>query len=131
MVRSATYRASKYDSKLVGDVIKNRIDAQRDSMVSQATSKFSELAAVETDVKQLMETWGLNVILVPSFMAFGRQCYKITNKHSGDIAHDEICLRLVDWRTRLIAVGMDENDADFYLGSISEDIFSVNVWDCT
>jgi hypothetical protein len=131
MVRSATYRASKYDAKIVGDVVKNRIDAQRDSMVAQETTQFANMAALEGQVKQLLETWGINVILVPSYMAFMRQCYKITSKHSGAIAHDEVCLRLVDWRTRLAAVGVDENDADFYLGTIAEDIFNVNVWDCT
>jgi len=131
MVRSATFRISKYDSKMVGDVVKNRIDAQRDSMVSQETTQFANMAQVETDTKQLCETWGVNVILVPSFMAFARQCYKITRKHSGDIAHDEICLREVDWATRLVAVGMTAGTADFYLGTIAEDVFSVNIWDCT
>ena len=131
MVRSSAFRASKYDAKLVGDVIKNRIDAQRDSMVAQETVQFGNMVGIETSTKQLLETWGLNVILVPSFLAFARQCYKITKKHSGDIAHDEICLRLVDWSTRLVAVGVAVGDADFYLATISEDVFSVNVWDCT
>lgn len=131
MVRSAAYRSSKYDSKIVGDVIKNRIDAQRESMVSQATAKFGDLAGIETSTKQLVETWGLNVILVPSFLAFARQCYKITQKHSGDIAHDEICIREVDWATRLVAVGLTAGNADFYLATIAEDVFSVNIWDCT
>ena len=131
MVRSSTYRTSKYDSKMVGDVVKNRIDAQRDSMVAQETTHFADLASMEAQVKQLLETWGLNVLLVPGFLAFARQCYKITNKHSGDIAHDEICLREVDWRTRFVAVGMAEGDADFYLATIAEDVFSVNIWDCT
>jgi hypothetical protein len=131
MVRSAAYRASKYDSKMVGDVVKNRIDAQRDSMVAQETTQFSNLAQVESDTKQLCETWGINVILVPSMLAFARQCYKITKKHSGDIAHDEICLREVDWETRLAAAGMSAGTAAFYLATISEDVFSVSIDDCT
>jgi len=36
MVRSAGYRVSKYSAKMVGDVVKNRFDAQHDSMVEQS-----------------------------------------------------------------------------------------------
>lgn len=131
MVRSSAYRISKYDAKMVGDVVKNRIDAQRDSMVAQETTQFGNLVQIESDTKQLCETWGVNVILVPSFLAFARQCYKITRKHSGDIAHDEICIREVDWETRLVAVGMLSGTAAFYLSTIAMDVFSVNIDDCT
>jgi len=131
MVRSSTYRSSKYSSKIVGDVIKNRIDAQRDSMVAQEGTQFGNLEGIETATKQLLETWGVGIILVPSFLAYSRECYGICRKHSGDIAHDEICIALAKWRTRLVNAGLAEATMDFYLGTIAEDIHSVNVWDCT
>ena len=74
MVRSSTYRQSKYDAKMVGDVVKNRIDAQRDSMVQQVTTQFANLAALETAGKNLLVGWGIATPLIPSYLAFVRQC---------------------------------------------------------
>jgi len=123
MVRSSAYRSTKYSAKIVGDVIKNRIDAQRDSMVEQATTQFGNLVAIEEQVKALLTNWGVNVTLVPFYLAFARQCYKITRKHSGDIAHDEICIRHDDWAAR--------NLTSFYLQTIAMDVFTVDIADCT
>lgn len=123
MVRSAAYRASKYSAKIVGDVIKNRIDAQRDSMVEQETAIFGDLVAIEEATKALLTGWGVNVTLVPFYLAFARQCYKITRKHSGDIAHDEICIRHDDWVARLLT--------SWYLQTIAMDVFTVDISDCT
>lgn len=131
MVRSSVYRTSKYSAKLVGDVIKNRIDAQRDDMVAQVSTQFGNLQGIEESVKTLLEGWGVGTIMVPWYMAFGRECYGITRKHSGDIAHDEVCIALQKWTTRFTDAGLTEADVEFYLGTIAMDVFTVNVWDCT
>lgn len=123
MVRSATYRTSKYSSKMVGDVVKNRIDAQRDSMVEQATNRFADLAAAETATKQMLEGWGLSTVLIPFYLSFARQCYSITQKHSGAVAVEEICIRANAWETR----GLDI----YYLQEIALDVFSVDITSCT
>lgn len=131
MVRDSAYRASKYASKLVGDVIKNRIDAQRDSMVAQATAQFGNLQGVEESVKTLLEGWGVGAIMVPWYMAFARECYGITRKHHGEIAHDEICIALAKWTSRFTDAGLAEGTVEYYLATIAEDCFTVLVWDCT
>lgn len=123
MVRSATYRTSKYASKIVGDVIKNRIDAQKDSMVEQETNRFAEIVAAEEATKNLLVGWGLSTILVPWYLSFARQCYSITNKHAGAIAVEEICIRANAWETR----GLDI----YYLQEIALDVFSVDITSCT
>ena len=123
MVRSSTYRTSKYAAKIVGDVIKNRIDAQKDSMVEQVTNRFADMEAMETATKNLMVGWGLSVIYLPSYYAFARQCYKITNNHAGAIAHDEICIAHDKWESR----GLNS----YYLQVIAMDVFSVDIADCT
>ena len=123
MVRSATYRTSKYSAKIVGDVVKNRIDAQKDSMVEQETNRFAEIVAAEEATKNLLVGWGVSTIYVPFYLSFCRQCYSITNKHAGAIAVEEICIRANAWETR----GLDI----YYLQVISNDVFSVDITSCT
>ncbi|MHA1228360.1 MAG: hypothetical protein ACTSPV_16630 [Candidatus Hodarchaeales archaeon] len=123
MVRSSTYRTSKYSAKLVGDVIKNRIDAQRDSMIEQETTQFANIVAVEIACKQYLTAQAIGVMEVPFYMSFVRQCYSITTKHSGDIAHDEICIRHDSWETR----GLDS----WHMQQLAMDIFTVDISDCT
>jgi len=123
MVRSSTYRASKYDAKIVGDVIKNRIDAQKTSMVSQATTQFGLLVAKEEAIKEKLTTWGVGTIQVPFYLAYGRKIYGLSRKHAGDILHDEVCIAYDAWVSR----GLDP----YYLQSIAMDVFSVDISDCT
>ena len=123
MVRPATYRTSKYAAKIVGDVVKNRIDAQKDSMVEQVTNKFADLEAAETTTKNLLVGWGVSTMYIPFYLSFARQCYSITQKHSGSVAVTEICIRANAWETR----GLDI----YYLSQISEQVFSVVITSCT
>lgn len=122
-MRSSTYRSSKYAAKLVGDVWKNRIDAQRDDMVSQVGTQFGNIEAIEVATKNLLTGWGVSVILVPSYLSYARECYGILKRHSGDIAHDEICIAYDKW----VARGLDA----YYSQVIPMDVFSVDISDCT
>jgi len=123
MVRSSTYRTSKYSAKLVGDVWKNRIDAQRDSMVAQVGTRFADLEATEVAAKNLLTGWGVSVIFIPSYLSFARECHGIMIRHSGTIAHDEICIAHDKWETR----GLDS----YYMQVIAMDVFAVDISDCT
>lgn len=122
-MRPAGYRTSKYSAKLVGDVIKNRIDAQRDSMVEQVTNKFADIEAAETATKALLEGWGVGTIVIPFYLSFARQCYSITQKHSGAVAVQEICIRANAWETRGLNI--------YYMQVIALNIFSVTINTCT
>lgn len=123
MVRSATYRTSKYAAKMVGDVVKNRIDAQKDSMVEQITNRFAEMVAFEEACKNLLVGWGISTMLTPFYLSFARQCYSVTRKHAGAIAVTEICIKANAWYER----GLDL----FYLETISNDVASVDITSCT
>lgn len=123
MVRSATYRTSKYASKIVGDVIKNRIDAQKDSMVEQETAVFTDMVAVEEATKILLEGWGISTMLTPFYLSFTRQCYSVDRKHSGATAVTEICIKANAWNER----GLDM----YYLQEISDSVHSINIESCT
>lgn len=102
MVRSAINRAKKYEAKLVGDVIKNRIDAHRDSMIEQENTQFANLVAYEISVKEALEgECTAHSIDIPFYLAFGRQCYKIINTHgTGTIATEEAQGKCDLWVTR-------------------------------
>jgi len=123
MVRSAANRASKYDAKMVGDVVKNRIDAQRDSMVAQETTVFGNLVNMEEAVKTLLEGHAISVTLIPSYLAFARQCYKIHSKHAGAIGVNEMCYAAEHWELRELNL--------YYLQEIAFTATGVDISSCT
>ena len=125
MVRDASYRASKYSAKIVGDVIKNRIDAQKDSMVAQATTQFGLITAKENATKTLLTGWGVSTALVPMYLSYARELYGITKKHTGTIAANEACLACKKWGDAKRGLSM------YYLQVIATDVFELDVSACT
>ena len=108
---------------MVGDVVKNRIDAQRDSMVSQETTKFGELVAAEEAAKNLLTGWGTSVTLIPSYLAFARQCYRIDATHQGTIGVNEMCYAAEHWELRGLLL--------YYLQQIAFAVTGVDISSCT
>ena len=125
MVRSAAYRASKYDAKIVGDVVKNRIDAQKTSMVAQATTQFGLLVAKEEETKTLLAGWGVSAALVAMYLSYARELYGITKRHTGTIATNEACLATQKWGDTKRGLNM------YYLQTIADDVFEIDVSACT
>lgn len=123
MVRSAVYRTSKYTAKINGDVAKQRIDAQKDSMVAQATAKFGLIVTAEEAAKTLLNNWGVSTVEVPSYLNFARQCMKVAANHSGNIAVNEICLKFDTW----VARALDP----YYLQEICEAVTGIDIGSCT
>jgi hypothetical protein len=123
MVRSSANRVSKYDAKMVGDVVKNRIDAQRDSMVAQETTVFGDLVNIEEAVKTLLEGWGVSVVVIPSYLAFARECYRINKTHAGSIGVDEMCYSAAHWASRGLLI--------YYLQQIAFTATGVDISSCT
>ena len=123
MVRSSAHRASKYDAKMVGDVVKNRFDAQRDSMVAQETDQFGMLVNIEEAVKTLLEGWGVSVTLTPSYLAFARQTYRINRTHGGTIGVNEMCYAAEHWELRGLNL--------YYLQQIAFTATGVDISSCT
>lgn len=125
MVRDSTRRTAKYSAKIVGDVIKNRFDALKDSMVEQVTDQFALLVAKETAVKNLLTGWGVPTPLIPFYLSYGRELYGITKKHSGAVAQKEACLATKKWKDP--ARGLNA----YYLQVIASDVFGLDVSACT
>jgi len=123
MVRSATDRVNKYTAKLVGDVVKNRFDAQKDFMVAQAEPEFSAIATEEAQVAAYCDPLGISVMLKPFYMSYARKLHALKRKHTDDTLIDEACIATVAWGTR----GLDL----FHLATIAQNIYTIDVWDCT
>jgi len=123
MVRSAVDRINKYTAKIVGDVVKNRIDAQKDLMVAQAEPEFSALATEENQIAAYLDPLGISPMLKPFYMSYGRKLHALKRKHTDETLHDEACIATVAWGTR----GLDL----FHLATIALNIYSINVFDCT
>lgn len=123
MVRAASDRINKYTAKIVGDVVKNRIDAQKDFMVAQFDTQADELVAEEKMIASYVDPLGISPMEKPFYMSFGRKLHMLKRKHTYDTLHDEACIAAVAWGTR----GLDI----FHLATISINIYSIDVWDCT
>jgi len=125
MVRASGLRTSKYAAKVVGDVVKNRVDAQKDSMVAQVTDIFPDLEAVETTTRGLLAGWGVSVTLYPSYLAYARRVYKITKVHIGTTAKNEVCIEYGKWSNT--ARGLDK----YYLQQIAFSVGEIDISSCT
>ena len=123
MVRSAINRINKYTAKIVGDVVKNRIDAQKDLMVAQAAPEFTAIAAEENQIASYLDPLGISPMLKPFYMSYGRKIHALKRKHTDATLHDEACIATVAWGTR----GLDL----FHLMTICGNIYSIDVSDCT
>jgi len=119
MVRDAARRTTKYTAKIVGDVVKNRIDALKDSMVEQVTDQFAALVDKESTAKSMLNGWGVVSIQVPFYLSFVRKLYGLSRKHSGASLQTEAEIATHAFVTR----GLD----GYYLQELASNIFSIDV----
>lgn len=123
MVKSGVRRAEKYAAKIVGDVVKNRIDAQKDAMVANATPAFAALAEIEHKIAVYCDAQGVNVMLKPFYMSYGRKLYMLQTKHEGVAYENEACIATYAWQRRGLIITQ--------LIYIANTIFDVDVSACS
>lgn len=99
-MRTAIMRTRKYDAKMDPEAIRLRFAAHRDSMVEQEEAKFAEIAEVERKAKRVCETAGIAVNMIPSYLNFARQCYRISQMFSGATQINEVYYRYLTWINR-------------------------------
>jgi hypothetical protein len=100
MVRPQAYRVKKYEAKVSGDVVKARIDAMKDVMVEQTTAKFADLQNLEQTVKSIVEPEGVPSILIPHYLNFGRELYRLSGRFTGTTLQNEAKLVFEKWKSR-------------------------------
>ena len=91
MPKSSAERSANYDAKLSPDITKIRIDAQRENMVSNATTAFGDLEAIENAAQSYLSSandgasppQSIPTIDFPAYYAYVRKLYKLSYKYSG------------------------------------------------
>jgi len=113
-------RVEKYHKKLVGDVVTNRIDAQKDIQLKKYAQAHLTLIQIEDLVRKITSTRKVNQMLVVYYMAFGRQVAKIYKKYKGKFRGRE---REIVRKNRVLR-GLNKNVLD----EIKEKIIKFNLF---
>jgi len=106
LVRPQVYRIKKYEGKVVGDVVKARFDALKETMAEQQEVRFSDLVNLENTVKGIVEPQGVPTILIPHYLNFGRELYSLTQRFSGVTLNTEATLVFQKWKARGLQVAL-------------------------
>jgi hypothetical protein len=96
-----TRRIEKWDAKFDTARIKATLDVMRPKMLEHATSAFTNIALMETQVKQVCDGSGVSVIQYPFYLCFGRQMYSLLRKEmSGESMAQETAVLIAKWVAR-------------------------------
>ena len=94
-------RISNWDAKYKTDRIKATLDDKRDAMFSRVTAVVPALAAMESQVKQVLDGLGVETIQIPFYLAFGREIWRLQNKDiSGETLAIQVGHLLSKWQSR-------------------------------
>lgn len=106
MVMPASRRIKKYSAKIDGDVHKNRYDATRDISITSENAYQPLAEALENAVKTAID--GVQAILLPYYLIFGRQVAKILLNHTTATGQAEIDNAHAIWVQRgLVSATLD------------------------
>jgi len=100
MVEQATNRINKYSAKLDSDVIRSRVEALKDSMAQNIQHPVKRLVEIEERINMICGKNGVSSILKPSYMAAGRELYRLVRIHQGATLANEAIIALTKWVQR-------------------------------
>jgi len=94
-------RVSNWDAKYKTDRIKAVLDDKRDAMFSRVSAVVPALAAMEGQVKQVVDGLGVATIQIPFYLDFGRELWSLQDKDvSGETLAMEADVLLKKWVQR-------------------------------
>jgi len=97
-------RIAKWDAKFKTDRVKAALDDERPQMYMNVQAVFPLIAAMELQVKQVLDGLGVSVAQYAMYLAFGRELWRITrNELSGESAAMEADTLLKKWVQRGMA----------------------------
>lgn len=108
-----TKRARKFEKKIVGDVQKQRFDAQKEFMVKQEAAATKDLVRIEGQVKQICPS--VSVILLPYYIIFAKEIYKKQKIFKAQTLINEIEILQEKWRSRGLNTDLLANIKLFYV----------------
>ena len=96
-----TRRIEKWDAKFDTARIKATLDTMRPKMLEHATSSFTSIALMETQVKQVCDNAGVSTIQYPFYLCFGRELWSLGRKEiSGESMAQEAATLIAKWVAR-------------------------------
>lgn len=100
MVRSATQRTNKYDAKVDGDVMNQRITAEKEFMVEQIHVAYAQQTFYEQKIKDYLEPIGFYGIQQHHYMNFGGELWRLSRNFGGATLRMEAELKANKWARR-------------------------------
>jgi len=104
-VRSALRRIEKWDVKLAGDVLSERVANLKPMMKSQIEAEFPALVEIENEVKVILGDVGISSSLNPPYLNFARETYRLSKRLLGKQLLREVNAAMAKW----IARGFDQD----------------------
>ena len=99
-VRPSLRRIQKFKAKYNPESIKNAIEKQLDAIIKQQTYTQSELEKIENLTKIILGEENIPTPLIPAYLNYDRQIWKIRNKFSAEILKTEADIMLYKWKRR-------------------------------
>jgi hypothetical protein len=113
-----TRRIEKWDAKFDTTQIKVTLDKMRPKMLQYASSAFTSIALMETQVKQVCDGAGVPTIQYPFYLCFGREIWSLLRREmSGESMAQEAALLIGKWTARGLSTPL--------LQAIRTDVFNV------
>lgn len=104
MVRPAQYRQSKFIAKIDPDIIKQRIEAEKEFMIEQTIPIFKTQEQMEIAVGKLLSDKGLYGIQIHHYRNFSQELFSLTRRFWTNTLNKEATLLAKKW----IARGLDK-----------------------
>ncbi|MCX8014777.1 MAG: hypothetical protein N2748_02045, partial [candidate division WOR-3 bacterium] len=99
-VRTTLRRVQKFKAKYDPEVIRNAIEKQLDAIIEQQTYAQTQLEKVENLTKVILGQEGVPSPLIPAYLNFARQVWRIRNKFSAETLKIETDIALYKWVRR-------------------------------
>ena len=101
MATNPAQRIAKWDAKFNTERIKATLDEMRPAMLASVTFVFPLLAAMELQVKQVLDQEGVSIIQYPFYLNFGREMWRLKRMEvSGEGLAVEAATLIGKWVSR-------------------------------
>jgi len=118
MPMDPTKRIANWDAGYDTTAIKAKVDKKRDDMRARVVAKFTAIASMETQVKQVCDGSGVPTIQYPFYLCFGREMWSLIDKEiSGESLAQEAAVLIAKWVARGLSQAV--------LQAIRTDVFNV------
>lgn len=112
-------RFTSWNVKYNTERIKATLDAMRPDMQARYQAAMTAMLAIDTKVKQVLNTNSVSTILYVPYLSFGRQIWKLSRQQ--DISGESLQLAAKVLRDKWKARGLDQD----VLLAVQKEVFSV------